>query len=249
MKKLIYVFSIVLILSLYLSADSFNIKFSNANAFYEKGDFKSALDSYLELEKDITNWKLYYNIGNSYFKVGDLVRAKIYFLKAKQLEPFNESIKKNIEIVEKVLNNNIHLPDPGFLSRVLMKIESILSIDALSVILVLILFIFACFEFMIITKGRKKKLVYGILLSFIMVLLFSSYHMFRVNKVNRNKLAVVVAKDSKLRSGPGAANTILFDISPGVTVKIVDNNRDWVQVTASPEIAGWINIEKIEKIR
>ena len=82
-----------------------------------------------------------------------------------------------------------------------------------------------------------------------MVILFSSYHMLRVNKFNRNKLAVVIVKESKLRSGPGTANTVLFDVSPGVTVRIVDNNRDWVQVTASSEIAGWIEKNNIERIK
>ena len=249
MKKIIFICILFILFSLSVFPDSFETRFLNANSFYEKGDFKSALDIYLELEKDIANWKIYYNIGNSYFKLRDPVRAKIYYLKAQRFDSFNESTKKNLEIVERFLNNNIHLPDPGFISKVLMKIESFLTLDILTIILVLLLIIFAYFEFMLITKGKRKKLIYGILLSFIMVILFSSYHMLRANKFNRNKLAVVIVKESKLRSGPGTANTVLFDVSPGVTIRIVDSNRDWVQVTASSEIAGWIEKNNIERIK
>ncbi|MEN8221909.1 MAG: SH3 domain-containing protein [Acidobacteriota bacterium] len=249
MKRIILIFSLIFALSVSVSPVSFKTEFSKANSFYERGDFKGALDSYLKIESSISNWKLFYNIGNTYFKLGDLVRSKIYFLKAKSFEPFNESIEKNLDIIERALNNHIHLPDPGFISRLLKKIESFITIDLLSVLLIFLLLLFAFFEFMIIKKGRGKKLVYSILISLIMVITISSYHMLRVNDFNKNKFAVVIVRDSKLRSGPGTGNTVLFDISPGVTVKIIDNNRDWVQITASPEIAGWIEKGNIEKIK
>ena len=249
MKKIILICILYTLFSVPVFPGSIESRYLNANSFYENGDFKSALHSYLEIEKDISNWKLYYNIGNSYFKLKDPVRAKIYYLKAQKFKPFNESIKKNLEIVERFLNNNIHLPDPDFVSKVLMKIESLLTMDVLTIILVLLLIIFAYFEFVLITKGKRKKLIYGILLAFIMLILFSSYHIVRANKFNRNKLAVVIVKESKLRSGPGTSNTVLFDVSPGVTVRIVDNNRDWVQVAASSEIAGWIEKNNIERIK
>ena len=33
---------------------------------------------------------------------------------------------------------------------------------------------------------------------------------------------------------------MLFKVNPGLEVKIIDRSRDWVQVTASAQIAGWI---------
>ena len=60
---------------------------------------------------------------------------------------------------------------------------------------------------------------------------------------------MIVLNDSELRSGPGTGNTVLFDVSPGVTVRIIEKNRDWVQVSGSSEIAGWIRAESIERIQ
>lgn len=249
MKRIVYIVLITIFLTVSVSSTSYKTDFSNANSFYEKGDFNAALEQYLKIESNISNWKLFYNIGNSYFKLGDLVKSKIYFLKAKRLVPFNESVNKNLGIIESSLNNNIQLREPGFASNVLKKIESFITIDILSVFLILILLTFAFFEMMLIKTGRTKRSVYGIIISFIMILLLFSYHMIRVGNYNKIKLAVVIRSESKLRSGPGIDNTVLFDITPGITVKIVDQNRDWVQVTASPEIAGWIESEKIEKIK
>ena len=46
-----------------------------------------------------------------------------------------------------------------------------------------------------------------------------------------------------MRSGPGESNTELFKINPGLEVKILDRSRDWVQVSASPQVAGWIELK------
>ncbi len=248
MKKRILTCTLIFLLFVSFYPASLKSQFSDANSLYEDGEFNRALENYLKLEKSISSWKLYYNIGNSYFKLGDMLRSKIYYLKAQKLDPLNKSIKKNLEIVESALRNDIHLPEEGFLSKVLMKIESIITIDALSVLLILLLLIFMYFEFMLVKKGRNKKYVYGIIISLTLIIIFFSLHILRVNKINTNKIAVVIVNDSKLRSGPGEINTVLFDISPGVTVKIVDKNRNWVQVTASDEIAGWIETANIQII-
>lgn len=248
MKKVIILLTVILSVVSFVSSSEMNSSFVFGNDLYEKGEYEKALKIYLNIANKSSNWKIFYNIGNSYFKLGDIIRAKINYLTADRLRPFNKSIKKNLQIIEELLNNNAHLPEPDFLSRTLKKIESVLTINTLSVSLVVILLISAFFMFKLIYSGKLKKHIYGILISFIVLLFLFFYHIERVNDFHNNKLAVVTAPGSQLRSGPGEGNTILFEITPGVTIRIIDVSRDWAQVTASPEIAGWIKINNIEMI-
>lgn len=232
------------------AADISQDGFDKANQLYEEGKYAEALNQYLEIEKAGSHWKVFYNIGNCYYKLNQPVRAKIYYLKARRLEPFEPSIQKNIEIVNKLLKDKVPSPKPDFISRLLMRIESILSLNILSISLLLLVVIFNGFVFMLIKKGKNRFILYGVSFSLILVLLFTGYHIHRVNKYNRRNIAVIIKKDAQLRSGPGENNTVLFKVNPGLEVKIIDQggNKKWLQVSASSEIAGWIEAESLEQI-
>jgi tetratricopeptide (TPR) repeat protein len=232
------------------AADISQDGFDKANRLYEEGKYAEALNQYLEIEKAGSHWKLFYNTGNCYYKLNQPVRAKIYYLKARRLEPFEPSIQKNIEIVNKRLKDKVPSPKPDFISRLLMRIESILALNILSITLLLLVVIFNGFVFMLIKKGKNRFILYGVSFSLILTLLFTGYHIHRVNKYNQRNIAVIIKEDAQLRSGPGENNTVLFKVNPGLEVKIIDQggNKKWLQVSASSEIAGWIEAESLEQI-
>ena len=233
------------------AADVPQDRFDQANQLYEEGKYPEALNQYLEIEKAASHWKVFYNMGNCYYKLDQPVRAKIYYLKARRLEPFEPSIQKNIEIVNQQLKDKVPTSQPDFISRLLMRIESILSLNILSITLLLLVVIFNGFVLLLIKKGKNRFILYGVSFSLILVLFFTGYHIHRVNKYNRRDTAVIIKEDAQLRSGPGENNTVLFKVNPGLEVKIIDQgvNKKWLQVSASSEIAGWIEAESLEQIQ
>lgn len=223
-------------------------RFAEANQLYEDGNYAEALRIYREIETNGSHWKLFYNIGNCYFKLNQLVQAKIYYLKAQRYHPFEHSIQNNIDIVNKYLNEKNPYPKPDFISRVLLRIESIISLNVLSIMLLVFIFIFNGFLFMWIKKGKNRLIIYGVFFSLFLSLLAGTYHIYRVGKYNQGNIAVITKGNSQLRSGPGENNTVLFKVNPGLQVKIIDHSRNWLQVTASSDIAGWIEAENLERI-
>ena len=232
------------------AADVSRDRFDKAHQLYEEGKYAEALNQFLEIEKAGSHWKVFYNMGNCYYKLNQPVRAKIYYLKARRLEPFEPSIQKNIEIVNKRLKDKVPASKPDFISRLLMRIESILSLNVLSITLLFLVVIFNGFVFMLIKKGKNRFILYGVSFSLILAVLFAGYHIHRVNKYNRRNIAVIIKEDAQLRSGPGENNTVLFKVNPGLEVKIIDRggNKKWLQVSASSEIAGWIEAQSLEQI-
>lgn len=234
------------------AADPVQNRFGHANRLYEEGDYSGALDIYRQIENQgrYAHWKLFYNMGNCFYKLNRPVRAKIYYLRAQRLKPFESSIRKNIAIADKRLQDKTPPPAVDFIGRVFLRIESFITLNVLSIVLLLSIILLNVFGFLLIKRGKSRFLIYGVSFSLIIVLLLSGYHMYRAAKHNRRNTAVITKGDSQLRSGPGEDNTVLFKVNPGLKVKIIEasGNEKWLQVSASSRIAGWIEAENLERI-
>lgn len=230
-------------------AESANDPFLAANQLYEKGDYTGALKIYKELETAIHNWKLYYNIGNCHFKLNRPVAAKIYYLRAQRLKPFEASIAGNLEIVNRMFKDQVPAEKTDFIGTVIKKIESLLPLNVLSILLLVAVLCLNVSIFVLIHKiGPRKLMIYGASLFLILTIVLAFYHMHRVNREEAHHTAVIVTANTELRSGPGENNTILFKVNPGLTVNILERSNDWYQVSATSEIAGWVQREALEII-
>ncbi|MEN8153850.1 MAG: SH3 domain-containing protein [Acidobacteriota bacterium] len=231
-----------------ISGNDITLKFENGNKKFTENDYQEALETYLEIGKSVSNWKLFYNTGCAYFKLNDFVSAKIFFLKADKLKPFNTSIRKNLEITDARLNNSIQIKDDDFVLKFIKRVETIFSINFISLLLLLFVLVLNYFLFVLIKRGRSRFILYGVSFSLILFMFISTYHFYRTGKAQKKEIAVVIKEGAQLRSGPGDNNTVLFNIGPGIKVKIINESVNWIHVSASSDIAGWIKSEAITKI-
>ncbi len=244
MKKAIILFAAVAAIVAAASA-AIQEDFTAANREYEEGRYAAALALYLKVDQQARDWQVAYNIGNCYYKMGRYLSAKVYYLKARKLRPLEASIARNIAMTNRHFRDEATLPGPDFVTRTIQRLESGLSMNALSLLLLLAVLLFNALLFLLLTRGRSKKLLYALGAALLLALAAGAYHLSRTAAMGRNDSAVVWEEGSQLRSGPGEDNTTLFSVSPGLEVRIIDRYRDWVQVTASERIAGWIEKKKL----
>jgi tetratricopeptide (TPR) repeat protein len=222
--------------------------FSAANGHYQAGRFSEALKIYLRINQQLTNWQVLYNIGNCYCKLDQPLAAKINYLRARKLRPLDPSIARNIAIVNKSFKDVTTPETPDFISRTIQVLQAELSLNTLSLLLLTAILLLNIFLFLLLKKGRIKKIIYGLAFSLLLSLALGAYHYSRVAGQRQTSIAVVSEENSVLRSGPGESNTVLFKINPGLEIKILDRSRDWVQVSASPQVAGWIELKSLTLI-
>jgi tetratricopeptide (TPR) repeat protein len=222
--------------------------FSAANAHYEAGRYGEALKIYLQINRQLTDWKVLYNIGNCYFKLDQPLAAKINYLRARKFQPLDRSIARNIAIVNKSFKDIIAPETPDFILRTIQVLQAKLDLNSLSLLLLAAILLLNIFLFLLLKKGRYKKIIYGLVFSSFLSLALGAYHYSRVADQRQTSIAVVSEANSVLLSGPGESNTELFKINPGLEVKILDRSRDWVQVSASPQVAGWIELKRLTLI-
>lgn len=219
--------------------------FAAANRNYRQGKFAAALALYLEVDRQVKDEKVLYNIGNCYYKLERYLSAKVYYLKARKFQPLDAAIARNIAMTDLHFRDAVAPPEPDFIARAIQLLAGKLSLDALSILLLLAVALANACLFLLLTRGRNKKTLYALAASLLLALGLWAYHLSRTAALGRSDSAVVWAEGSQLRSGPGEDNTVLFEVGPGLDVKIIDRSGDWVQAAASEHIAGWIEKKRL----
>ena len=248
MKNIVVFIGILVLAVMVASAEDFQQRFDSANDLYEKGLYTEALELYRTVENSLFSWKLFYNMGNCQFKLNRFIEAKIYYLRARQLKPLQSSIGNNIQIVDKNFKDKIPEKEIDFLGRVVLKVESLISLNFISYLLIVFIIMFNFSLFILVRRRRNKWALYGLFFFLLLSIFTSMVHIYRVQKRNSQNTAVIIRDNAQLRSGPGQDNTLLFKVNPGLEVRIIDRSNGWLQVSASSDIAGWIQEDRLTMI-
>ena len=83
-----------------------NLKFNLGSAFYKKGTFNAARSGFedaLTIEDSKTKSKVYYNLGNTLFKMNKAGESLEAFKRAMKLNPEDEDAKYNYEFVKSLI--------------------------------------------------------------------------------------------------------------------------------------------------
>ena len=107
MKK--YLISILLLSTNLFANESL---FKKANNEYEKGNYEIAIQTYEQLiNLDKISSELYYNLGNSYYKIENLAEAIWCYEKSLKIKNDKKTVE-NLNIVKSKIKNRINpLPD------------------------------------------------------------------------------------------------------------------------------------------
>ena len=103
---------------LYLALLFSNLIASNADSLFVRGNYYfdnekyvQAARSYERLLNSVEHADLYYNLGNSYYRMGEVGHAVWAYEKGLQFEPRNRDIKHNLEITNTRVKDRIDFPD------------------------------------------------------------------------------------------------------------------------------------------
>lgn len=221
--------------------------FQKANDLYDQGNFDSAIQTYHKLiEQGIKDARVYYNLGNAYFKAKQLGKAILYYRKAQNLAPRDKDIKTNLNfsrlfVVDKIKNS------PN-LSSIL--IEGALDWGTVNEFTLLtFLFYLGTTSWGIAAIFKREKIIKRILavsLVFFLILLF-----FSVIKISRTaswKEAVITSPSVEIYSGPGKEFTLQFSGHEGLELKIEQEKDDWYLISLSQGAKGWLPKTAVEQI-
>lgn len=223
-----------------------------ANAFYTTEEFQKAASVYEQiLENGHESAKLYFNLGNAYYKMGDVNQAILNYERAKLLAPQDADIDFNLKIANQFVVTKIdELPQPFFLrwrNSVINKYPadtwSGISIAAFVLFLVLL-------SFYLLSKRVSVKRISFFVAIFAIILSGFTYSMASRQKqklVKRNH-AIVFCPRVTVKSSPAENGTDLFLIYEGLKVEITDSLNTWKEIKLADGNEGWLPDSCIVKI-
>ena len=221
--------------------------FNEANAAYDGNDFAAAADRYKQaLEAGLKTGEVLYNLGNCYFRMGKLGMAMVYYERARQFMPRNQSLLGNIALSESRALDKISPPKIRALGRKLFSWHRRLTARELSLILIAANAAFwASLATLAIRRSRSVKLAV-VFIGIILVLSGFSHCLRQIERRGPGS-AFVVTYDAEVRTGPGDY-AVRFKLHDGTRVRLVDSREGWCQIRLADGKRGWIKAENVEKI-
>ena len=129
MKKTAFLI-ITLLFSLISLASENQLVIAKANKAYSDGLYANAVDLYKKvIASGYESWDLYYNLGNSFYKVNDYASAILYYEKAKKLNPGNEDIDFNLKVTSNRITDKIEPLPELFYKRWFRNLVELLPVD------------------------------------------------------------------------------------------------------------------------
>lgn len=226
--------------------------FDAANTAYVNNDFHTASLYYDSIaDMGLQSAKLYYNMGNAYFKSGKIGAAILYYNKAQRLAPLNSDIEYNLAVAGTYTRDNIGSVPQLFARRWVVGLRSMLSSNAwawLSVALFCLFLVGALLYLLPLSlRARKTGLGVGIVSVALFALAVTFAAVQRRESLHPSE-GIVMITAAPVKSSPDASSKDLFVLHEGTKVKITDALNDWREITVSDGHSGWIAASSIALI-
>lgn len=219
---------------------------------YVRNDFASAIQIYEALLKEGEAADIYYNLGNSYYKMDNIAKAILNYERALLLQPGNADYRANLEVARsKTIDKMEAVPEIFFITWTKSLIDS-MSVNAWAVcgIVCFILLIVSIYFFVFSKQIILKKIGFmaGILFLIFVILsnVFAAEQKDRL--LNRDK-AIIISPSVTVRSTPSEGGTSLFVLHEGSKVSLKDSSmKEWKEIRLEDGKVGWLPSSSIEII-
>jgi len=214
--------------------------------------YDSAIATYEQvLDENLESYRLYYNIGNAYFKNNDIPSAILYYEKAKKLAPNDEDVSFNLSIANSMIVDKIEKVPEMFYQKWWNYFYNMFDADTWTIISVvswLILLLFIGIFILAKTRRVKKMSFY-----FGLLFLFTSLATFGLASqkyyyTKEHKDAIVFTPTITAKSSPTRSAVDLFVIHEGTKVRIVDQVQGWVKIKLHNGSIGWLPGDAVKRI-
>lgn len=218
---------------------------NEAKTKYDQGNYAEAVRLYESLAQEgQANAELWYNLGNAYYRSQAIGKAVLCYERARRIAPRDPDIRANLAFIRQAVKE----PDPSFLAGLINSIDSLLSLNELTVMVsaTFIIFIF----FLILWLFRRNPwILLADAAAFLLVAVLGGWLALKIDQEVATSWAVVLSGPADVRNGPGQDNSVGFTLPEGRKVVVLGDNGEWLAVGLHTEgLKGWIEKKYIEKI-
>lgn len=225
--------------------------FERGTEAYKAEEFETCIELYQAvLALNLESWELHYNLGNAYFKSGNIPRAILHYEKAKKLNPDQEDLLINLEMANLKTIDKVESQPELVITTYWDTLLNAFTIDewgensiimSFVALIIMILFLF--------TRGLLKKITFftSLFIFLVSVLFFVLGHQQKSLQTNQ-KYAIVFSPTVTVKSAPEDDGTKIFVIHEGTKLKVMGTEGEWSRISLMNGTKGWVKSSVYEGI-
>jgi tetratricopeptide (TPR) repeat protein len=233
---------------MFKQADEASVRYpQEAQSLYSKAAMR-----YERIIRDggIYNGKIFYNLGNVYFRMNDSGRAILNFRRAELYIPDDANLKQNLAYAREKRRDQIEDKQETKILKTLFFWHYDLSKNV-RVIAFIISFIlmwgFACIRIFI----KRSFLVWGIAVGAALSLLFAGSIMADEISKNKNRPGVIIISEVTARKGNSETYESSFKepLHSGTEFILLEERGEWLNIELADSRTCWVHAKDVEMVR
>lgn len=222
------------------------------NTAYHNQDYETAINRYESiLQKGYESVALYHNLGNAYYRNGDLAMAVLNYQRALRLRPGQADVQKSLEAVQGQLQaTNIHIEQSGVV-RLWTSVQQVFRTRAWALLGVLLFWVgiggLIAWQFAPKRSQRKLGFLGGLAILLLSLLPFA-FAYGRAQQEFYHHKAVLMAEETPLHVAPDAQSEPVLTLYGGETLTILDEISGWYKVELSDTTVGWVPKDLVAEV-
>lgn len=252
---------IICVLASLVAATAQNIA-QQADSAYTGEDYRTAIRLYSRIiEENGPSAQIYYNLGNSYYRINDIAKSVLCYQRALNIDPSYRDARVNLKFVKSRIAD---LPedDSSFLGNLHDSVIAAMSPNAWAwTALLLFLMLLACIGLYLFTDNirLRKTGFFGGLVILVLSIYTSTVAYGSASGATRHDQAVISPPTATLRTEPGSAvndKNRMISLPAGTIVIITDSITmpgetaapKWYNVKINNSTSAWVNAADVERI-
>ncbi len=221
-------------------------RFFKASQSYKDDRFKDAAKEFSDLiQSDGESGHLYYNLGNAFFRQGQIGHAILNYERAHVLIPRDPDLNFNLRYARNQVTDNTLQP-VGFISKTFFWLKSLNLRELFRGFAIFNMLLFSVF---IVRLFFSTEWTYYLSIALLILWLTSglsfSLKWYQLHTDNR---AVILSEETNVLAGPDIRDTTLFKLHAGTIVYHERSESGWCLIRLPDEKRGWIKAPKVECI-
>ena len=207
-----------------------------------QGYYQQAIAGYEQLiAAGIHNARLYYNLGNAYFRLNDLGRAILHYRRGLRLEPGNRQIQANLTYGRSRRVDQIDVSSQRSLVHQLFFWQNELSVQTQWTL--------ALTGYCLVWSGvfahlfwRRAALLWGVAGAAFVCLVLAGSTLFMHYQQTSRRAGVIVAEEVVVRKGNGESYTpqLPQPLHAGTEFVVLEARGSWCAIQLENGTSGWI---------
>ncbi|MBL1212276.1 MAG: tetratricopeptide repeat protein [Ignavibacteriae bacterium] len=252
MKKFIVNIILLFAVTFTVNGSSIDEMMIEANKLYQESKYDSALTVYKQVtDQGYVSAALYFNIGNSYYRTGEIGRAILNYERGLKLEPSDEDIKYNLRIAQARIVDRIKYVPQIFLVEWWNSLLTFLSVSAWAAVVIIFyisLLIFIGIYFLTKSGRLQRFSFYFGSMNFIALIFIVFLFIARVNRETSKDYGVLITDTISVKVSPDEKAQDAFVIHEGLKFEVEDELQEWARIKLSDGKVGWLNKTALEMI-